>query len=625
MSPATPRRIGPSALALVLAAALLPAGAAAQEAPPYGVLRPVEGGTEITVPALWAGRKADGTPVGGMEAAEVRAVQTGDTFFRVDLSKAEEQGGGPSWLAASASAAFVSTLYSGADPAELDLFFEITGPIDGPSAGAVLTIGALAVQLGVPLRAGVTMTGTISPDGSVGPVGGVPTKIESAAAAGFTTVIIPAANRMGYPGDAQEPVDLVTWGAERGVTVIPVTDLATAWQVFTGTDLVPAVRGPYVPSASVAIAGRHTAARLLRRVEALRADWPADVPLPDPAIDAEIAEVGDALVARDFPLAYGLGVDALIRLARADGRRQVEGWIAEGGTDRAIEGLTAWLTDIDARAEEQIAFYADVTGLGLAQQVSVPAALGWVTYAQAVAAGLLPALPSFTDPELLAEVGAIAGEQAVSVDAIFPDTIVSIVSMDEEPYRDPALTVPFLAAYTQFLVAAGDANLGYVEDVFGFPLTPENLAGRASALERAAVALADRTHVESEPGATLTDEVARAARAMSYFVITSTLVASAQAYGMDGFGIGEDPADVQARESFRASLANARSTVAAYSGALVEAGIDPGYSAWSAQWGTSIADRLAGTPREAAGAVLALNELWYDAITVLMLHAIATD
>ncbi|MFO1540200.1 MAG: S16 family serine protease [Chloroflexota bacterium] len=625
MSRAARRPLVHVALALVLAAACLPAGAAAQDAPPSGVLRPVDGGTEITVPALWAGRKSDGTPVGGMEAAEVRAVRTGDTFFRVDLSAAEADGGGPSWLAASASAAFVSTLYSGGDPAEIDLFFDITGPIDGPSAGAVLTIGALAAQLGVPLRPGVTMTGTISPDGSVGPVGGVPTKIESAAAAGFTTVLIPAANRMGYPADAQDPVDLVPWGAERGVTVIPVTDLATAWQVFTGTDLVPAVRGPYVPSASVEIAGRHTAGRLLRRVETLRAAWPADLPLPEPAIDAEIADIHAALAARDFPLAYGLGVDALIRLARADGRRQVDAWIAEGGTARAVEGLATWLGSLDARAEEQTAFYADVTGLGLAQQVSVPAALGWVTYAQAVAEGLLPVLPTFTDAETLGEIGAIAGEQAVSIDSIFPDTIVSIVAMDEEPYRDPALTVPFLAAYTQFLVAAGDANMGYVEDVFGYPLTPENLAGRTAALERAAVALADRTDAEPTPGATLTDEVARAARAMSYFVISSTLVSGAQAYGLDGFGIGEDPGEAQTRESFRASLANARSTVAAYSGALVDAGIDPGYSAWSAQWGTSVADALAGTPREAAGAVLALNELWYDAITVLMLHAVATD
>ncbi|MFO1540420.1 MAG: hypothetical protein ACKOTZ_08230 [Chloroflexota bacterium] len=73
------------------------------------------------------------------------------------------------------------------------------------------------------------------------------------------------------------------------------------------------------------------------------------------------------------------------------------------------------------------------------------------------------------------------------------------------------------------------------------------------------------------------------------------------------------------------TVATARSTGSAYAAALAELGIDPGYSAWSAQWGAAVAGALAGTPRETAGAVLALNELWYDAITVLMLHAIATD
>src|SRR5215831_10757177 len=70
----------------------------------------------------------------------------------------------------------VATLLTGA-PLQGRYSFEITGQIDGPSAGALKTIGVLSLMRGDTLKSGITMTGTVNPDGTVGPVGGIPEKI----------------------------------------------------------------------------------------------------------------------------------------------------------------------------------------------------------------------------------------------------------------------------------------------------------------------------------------------------------------------------------------------------------------------------------------------------------------
>jgi uncharacterized protein len=193
------RRIGQrrEVLATLIAGALaLSSACSGTSTPPdaqIGALRTTDSGTAITVPALWAAPRSNGTADGGIEPTQV-IVQADATKagYTVDLSSIEAQGAGPSWEAATASAAAFATLFSGVDPAKVSLGFTITGPIDGPSAGGLLTCGLLAAFSGVPFTPGVTMTGTISPDGSIGTVGYIPRKVQAAAEAGYRTVIIPA-------------------------------------------------------------------------------------------------------------------------------------------------------------------------------------------------------------------------------------------------------------------------------------------------------------------------------------------------------------------------------------------------------------------------------------------------
>lgn len=69
-------------------------------------------------------------------------------------------------------------------------------PKDGPSAGVAMFIALASLFLDQPVRSHVAMTGEISLRGLVLPVGGIKEKVLAALAAGITTVMLPARNRM---------------------------------------------------------------------------------------------------------------------------------------------------------------------------------------------------------------------------------------------------------------------------------------------------------------------------------------------------------------------------------------------------------------------------------------------
>ncbi len=88
---------------------------------------------------------------------------------------------------------------SRADLAGSDIIFSIQGPnevseIDGPSAGALMTILLISVLEGFSLNESVTVTGTIDENGEIGPIGGVLEKAEAAAASGKTLLVLPEEN-----------------------------------------------------------------------------------------------------------------------------------------------------------------------------------------------------------------------------------------------------------------------------------------------------------------------------------------------------------------------------------------------------------------------------------------------
>jgi predicted S18 family serine protease len=79
------------------------------------------------------------------------------------------------WRTSGWTAALVATTLLDLDLGRYRISFDLTGLVDGTSAGALTTSGLLALLVDHgPLRADTTMTGTINPDGTVGPVGGIP-------------------------------------------------------------------------------------------------------------------------------------------------------------------------------------------------------------------------------------------------------------------------------------------------------------------------------------------------------------------------------------------------------------------------------------------------------------------
>lgn len=67
----------------------------------------------------------------------------------------------------------------------------IVDVVDGPSAGAAVTLAMIAAIWNHTLNRSVYMTGTVNTDGTVGAVGGIPYKALAAAQEGATTFIVP--------------------------------------------------------------------------------------------------------------------------------------------------------------------------------------------------------------------------------------------------------------------------------------------------------------------------------------------------------------------------------------------------------------------------------------------------
>jgi len=151
-------------------------------------------------------------------------------------------------------ATLIASDITGIDPTRHDFYFiiEVTSPIvSGPSAGAALTVAAIADIEDWQLIDGVVMTGMINPDGSIGPVGGIPYKLDAAAQHGTSLFIVPEGqinvviteNTIVRKGDivaVEEKtikVDLVERGQELDVEVVEAITIEDAVELFTGHEI----------------------------------------------------------------------------------------------------------------------------------------------------------------------------------------------------------------------------------------------------------------------------------------------------------------------------------------------------------------------------------------------------
>lgn len=151
-------------------------------------------------------------------------------------------------------AAMVASDVLGIDQRAYDFYYiiDITSPIiGGPSAGGALTIATIAAINKWELKAGIVMTGMINPDESIGPVGGIPFKLEAAAAKNATLFLIPQGQSTVtvrktlvrtkgafiISEDKEETVDVVKLGKKLNVEVKEVSTIQDAVLAFTGHDI----------------------------------------------------------------------------------------------------------------------------------------------------------------------------------------------------------------------------------------------------------------------------------------------------------------------------------------------------------------------------------------------------
>lgn len=158
-------------------------------------------------------------------------------------------------------AAMVASDVLGIDQRAYDFYYiiDISSPIiGGPSAGGALTVATIAAIKNWTLKPGVVMTGMINPDDSIGPVGGIPYKLEAAAAKNYTLFLVPegqgtvtltklitrAKGTTIITQDVEETIDVLKLGKELNVTVEEVSTIQDVVKIFTGHEITrPAFNG----------------------------------------------------------------------------------------------------------------------------------------------------------------------------------------------------------------------------------------------------------------------------------------------------------------------------------------------------------------------------------------------
>jgi len=80
------------------------------------------------------------------------------------------------------------------DLSNVDLMYTIEANVslvEGPSAGAAITIATIAALENKTINKSIMITGTINPDGTIGPVGGILAKAKAAKEVGATLFLVP--------------------------------------------------------------------------------------------------------------------------------------------------------------------------------------------------------------------------------------------------------------------------------------------------------------------------------------------------------------------------------------------------------------------------------------------------
>lgn len=572
-----------------------------------------------TVDVLWYGRQPDGSVLGGtlQAAVELRSTAGG---VGVDVEGISASGAGETWTASAWTAALLALMIYGGVPEGIELAIEVAGAIDGPSAGGLITLAALAGLSGVELVPGVSMTGTIYPNGAIGPVGGIPEKLRGAAAAGLTTVVVPASKRRAIDPRTGDEVDVAAFAANLGIEVVFVESLYEARSVLFGSEPLDAD-----PLAAHDDAG-------LRAVFAPRAE----------RLAARLAslEVAEAVLAGTQDEAHGLRTILETQRARFDPARSgadffVEYFIA-AETERSIRSWNAATEVIELTVGDRVAGLQQVRRLAEAtaataadvaleiaateidsieQLVALIDVTEWATDALETAASILFRLEAETmAPQQL---GVFAAELA-SADHHLRYTIGDALEVARAYGTVPIRNSTFgdLAVFAAVLGAAVDAN----ESLLKVKLRTEGLMLNTAEVE-AVLAVDDVVAAVAERAETDQAQlIISVADAISRYVMTSKLL------NLDRTASSTDALVARLSlldpDKLATQVDLAVQTGARTFATLAARGVDAGYLRWETDWAAGIATRRDDATVTVDERFEALSRLWFSNINERILVAL---
>jgi uncharacterized protein len=112
-----------------------------------------------------------------------------------------------------------------------DIVYTITANasvVEGPSAGAALTVATIAALQGKDTNQDVMMTGTINHDGSIGPIGGVLEKAKAAKSIGADIFLVPAGQSIEIKYEQQRHCEQIGFADYCTIETIPLkTDVSS--------------------------------------------------------------------------------------------------------------------------------------------------------------------------------------------------------------------------------------------------------------------------------------------------------------------------------------------------------------------------------------------------------------
>lgn len=437
----------------------------------------------VSVDALWFG--IDGNSVlGGTSNVQVTVEPNTSGTIRVGFFESEVLGTGSQWQTSGWMAVITSSLLVGIDPSQYEFSFDVVGRIDGPSAGGLMTVAVLAGLLGHTVDPSITMTGTINPDGTIGPVGGIPHKIEGAAAAGKTLVLVPSGQRFDYDYALGQSVDLVEVGEQHGVEVRLIPDIYSAYEILTGEQLPQAESTGQASMPSNAFDKyRAGATEWYARYEEERAKFlalPPDVQeyrvdvlafADELAFEADRL-LGEGQVSRSFDLAWQAAVWAKLgtQAAELDNIYLTQGidpMISRlEATQAAVTRFSAISQKIEAAnprtATDAVAVIDAASALSVAQ--------GLLFEGQAALDNL--EFTEYTEDDILAAIYAAAYNYGMA--DYYLDLADDRLSIEVGFGSAPAPSEEVLTAMSETLRRGAEANIAYFESIIIAPWAEEN-------------------------------------------------------------------------------------------------------------------------------------------------------